>query len=151
MYHQRKIATLAMLASCLAASAASADPVWPGSIVGTWTGLSHLTPIVLTVTTQTPGGKCQSISGTMENTGSGGITNILGYYCPSSGAVKFMRMAPTSNVAFQVYTANLSQTDAPKSVGGIFIAGTFTQYALADGSLGQYTMSVSKYKSPLAK
>ncbi len=152
MLNQRKVAALAIVTSCLAASAASAGvPVWPGSIIGTWSGLSNLSPIVLTVSTQTAGGKCQSISGTVKEVADGSSGNMLGYYCPSSGAVEFLRFPTKSNVAFQAYTANLSQSDAPKSVGGVFIAGTFSQYSLLYGPLGQYSVSLSKYKSPLAR
>lgn len=152
MFNQSKIAAVALAASCLAAASASAAPVWPSSIVGTWSGLSNLSQIVMTVTSQTSGGsRCQSISGTIEDVATSAVGNMLGYYCPNSGAVEFMRYPTNSNVAFQVYTANLSQTDAPKSVGGVFIAGTFSQYSLLYGPLGQYSTSLSKYSSVLTK
>src|SRR5271156_3787940 len=63
MFKLRQIAALAIVAGCVAASGASAKAVWPKSIVGTWNGTSNQTSIVLTVSTQTAGGDCQSISG----------------------------------------------------------------------------------------
>ncbi len=144
MFKRHHIATLAILGACLAASAASAaQPVWPANIVGTWKGLSNLSKIVLTVSTQTKGGKCQSISGTIEDVATSAVGNMLGYYCPGSGAVEFLRYPTNSNVAFQVYTASLSQNPSPQGEG-LLMGGVFSQYALAYGPLGQYSFSLTK-------
>ena len=66
---------------------------------------------------------------------------MLGYYCPDSGAVEFLRYPTNSNVAFQVYTASLSQKPAPKGEG-LLMGGVFGQYAPAYGPLGQYSFSL---------
>jgi hypothetical protein len=140
MFFKRQIAVLAILAGCAAASGASAaTAVWPTSIVGTWKGMSNQTAITLTITSQTAGGKCQLIAGTLTNVG-GGANNILGYYCPSSGNVEFLREPLNSNQAYQVYNASVNQNHA--GAPHLMIAGTFGQYSLAYGPLGQYSFSV---------
>jgi hypothetical protein len=144
MFKHSKIAALATVGVCLAVSAASAKTSdWPASIVGTWEGISNLTPVILTVTTQTAGGKCQSISGTLNNANSNVVNPILGYYCPDSGAVEFLRYPTNSSVAFQVYTANLAQVPLPKHTS-LLMGGQFGQYSLAYGPLGQFSFAVSK-------
>ncbi len=121
MFFKRQIAVLAILAGCAAASGASAaTAVWPTSIVGTWKGMSNQTAITLTITSQTAGGKCQMIAGTLTNVG-GGANNILGQ-------------------AYQVYNASVNQNHA--GAPHLMIAGTFGQYSLAYGPLGQYSFSV---------
>lgn len=143
MFKLRQIAALAIVASCAAASAASAATAqWPTSIVGTWTGLSNQSQIVLTVSTQTAGGKCQAIAGTIKEVSDGSIGNMLGYYCPGSGAVEFMRYPTNSNVAFQAYNAQLNQANA--GAPQLFIGGTFSQYSLTYGPLGQYSVALFK-------
>jgi hypothetical protein len=144
MFKLRQIAALAIVTGCLTTSGAFASGAWPGNIVGTWKGLSNQSPIVLTVSTQTAGGKCQAISGTIYDVNGGFTGNMGGYYCPSSGAVEFLRFPTSSNVAFQVYTANLCQSPAPKRIGGFMMAGTFGQYSLSYGPLGQYSVSLFK-------
>ena len=144
MFKLRQIAVLAIVAGCVTASGASASGTWPGKIVGTWKGLANQSPIVLTVSTQTTGGKCQTISGTIHDVDGNFTGNMLGFYCPSSGAVSFLRYPTDSNVAYQVYTASLSQSPAPKSLGGYMMAGTFSQYSLTFGPLGQYSVSLFK-------
>jgi hypothetical protein len=142
MFKLRQIAALAIVAGCVTASAASAADAWPANVVGTWSGLSNQSPIVLTVSTQTAGGKCQSISGTIYDVNGGFTGDMAGYYCPSSGAVEFLRYPTGSSVAFQVYSASLSQSHPPKHDGGIMMAGTFGQYSQAYGPLGQYSFSL---------
>ncbi len=144
MFRKHKIAAAAMIAGCAAASAASAATAsWPTSVVGTWKGVSNQTPVVVTITSQTAGSKCQVIAGTMANTGSAAIA-IDGYYCPSSGAIEFLRLPTDSAVAFQVYNGSLNQANA--GAPHIFMAGSFGQYNPAYGPLGQYSFSLTKSK-----
>jgi hypothetical protein len=139
MFKLNLVATLAIVASCAGASTASAAATWPTSIVGTWNGVSNQTQIVLTVTKQKKGGKCQVITGTMLNVGAD-TTAIQGYYCPSSGTVEFLRFPTGGNTAFQVYNANLNQANA--GAPQLMISGSFGQYSPAYGPLGQYAFSV---------
>jgi hypothetical protein len=143
MFRLRQIAALAVVAGCVAASGASAKGAWPAKIVGTWSGLSNQSPIVLTVSTQTPGGKCQSISGTLDDVNGNYTDNVTGFYCPDSGAVEFLRYPTDSLVPFQVYSASLSQSPAGKGVDGLLMGGTFGQYSLAYGPLGQFTFALT--------
>jgi hypothetical protein len=55
--------------------------------------------------------------------------------------VEFLRYPTNSSVAFQVYTANLSQKPAPKGQG-LLMGGVFGQYSLSYGPLGQYSFSL---------
>jgi hypothetical protein len=140
MFKFSRNAALAMAALCAAAPGASAaGPNWPSSIVGTWNGLSNQTPIVVTITAQAGTGKCQNITGTLQNVG-GGTDSIQGYYCPTTGAVEFRRFSSAFSQAIQVYNGNLNQAHA--GAPHLFMAGSFSQYVLAEGPLGQYSFSV---------
>jgi hypothetical protein len=141
MFSNLKVATLAIVAVCAAASAASAvTPSWPAKITGTWKGQSNQTSVVLKITTQAGSGKCQDITGSLQNVG-GGTDTIYGYYCPTSGAVEFRRFSSAFAAAIQVYNGNLNQANAGAPV--VFMAGSFGQYELAEGPLGQYSFSLS--------
>jgi hypothetical protein len=142
MSYKNRIAAFAVLAGLAGASSVSAAPVWPTNIVGTWSGLSNLSQIVLTVSQQTAGGKCQSISGSIQDVATGAVGNMLGYYCPGSGAVEFLRYPTGSNVAFQVYAGSLSQKPAPKG-SGLLMGGTFGQYSPSYGPVGQYSFALT--------
>lgn len=132
----------AMMVAC--ATGASADSAWPVNIVGTWSGISNQSPIVVTVSSQSVGVKCDYISGTLLDV-NGGFTDVInGYYCPSSGALQFLRYPTGGNVAFQVYNGNLSQANPPRGVGGILMGGSFGQYNQSYGPLGQYSFSLTK-------
>jgi len=144
MFLKRQIAACAILACCAAgASASAATLVWPASIVGTWNGTSNQTPIVLTITTQSAGGKCQAISGTVQNVGASYTEPMSGYYCPGSGALEFLRFPTNSPTAYQAYAGNLSQTPVPKHTTQM-MAGVFGQYTPSYGPLGQFSFSVFK-------
>jgi hypothetical protein len=140
MSHKTRIAALAMTIACAAASAASAvTPSWPAKIVGTWKGLSNETSVVLKITAQTGSGKCQDITGTLQNV-RGETDTIYGYYCPSSGAIEFRRFASGYNAAYQTYNGSLNQSNA--GAPHLLIGGTFSQYIPAFGPLGQYSFSL---------
>jgi len=138
MSYKRKIAALAIVVACTAASAASATPTWPAKILGTWKGVSNQTSVVLRVTSQTGAGKCQDIVGTLQNV-RGATDSIYGYYCPSSGAIEFRRFGSGASAAYQAYTGSLNQNYA--GAPHLLIAGTFSQYNPSYGPLGQYSFS----------
>ena len=141
MSHKHLLGACAILVAC--ATGAHADSAWPASIVGTWNGLSNQSPIVLTVSTQSSGSKCDYISGTIQDVNGGFTGNMEGYYCPSSGALQFLRYPTGSNVAFQVYNGSVSQAKPPHGVKGILMGGTFGQYSQSFGPLGQYSFSLT--------
>ena len=66
---------------------------------------------VLTITSQGTSGKCRPIDGTIVDAATGAHDIIIGFYCPSSGKISFLRNNSRSNVTFQVFVGNLS--DAP--------------------------------------
>ena len=137
---KRSILASAILVGCAAATVASAVPRWPGNVVGTWKGISNQSPIVLTVSSQAAGTNlCDTIMGTIEDVNGGFTGNMIGFYCPSSGAVEFMRYPSGSNVPYQVYSGNLSQANHPQAA---LMAGSFGQYSTAYGPLGQYAFSL---------
>jgi hypothetical protein len=133
----------AILFGCaLATGALAANPKWPTKIVGTWKGISNQSPLVLTVSTQTTGTSvCDNITGTIQDVNGGFTGNMIGFYCPSSGAVEFMRYPSGSNVPYQAYNGNLSQIKPPAGVKGILMGGSFGQYSTVFGPLGQASFS----------
>jgi len=134
-----------MACALLVASAtgAAADSYWPAKITGTWKGVSNQSPIVLKIVSQSTGSKCENIAGSLHDVNGGFTNQVTGYYCPASGAFQFMRYPANSNVAFQVYSGNLSQANPPQSET-ILMAGSFGQYSQAFGPLGQYSFSLTK-------
>jgi uncharacterized protein (DUF2147 family) len=141
MSYKRQIAALAIAVACTAASAASAvTPSWPAKIVGTWKGLSNQTSVILKITGQTGSGRCQDITGTLQNV-RGGTDTIYGYYCPYSGNIEFRRFSSAYNPAYQAYNGSLNQANA--GAPHLLIAGVFSQYILAYGPLGQYSFSLT--------
>jgi hypothetical protein len=142
MLNKHLLTACAMLVAC--ASGAHADSAWPAKIVGTWKGLSNQSSIILTVSTQSIGKKCDDISGTIQDV-TGGFTSAMeGYYCPSSGTLQFLRYPTGGNVAFQVYDGSVSQANPPQGVKGILMGGSFGQYSQSFGPLGQYSFSLTK-------
>jgi hypothetical protein len=125
--------------TALVSATASAHSPWPASIVGTWTGNANTSGVTLTITSQIAGSACQTIIGTFGNTGSSSKDNINGYYCPGSGTVEFMRLAPGSVAPYQVYSGSMASANPVTNR----MAGTFSEYA-ALGNLGQYPFQVSK-------
>jgi hypothetical protein len=133
----------AILVGC--ATGASANPGWPLKITGTWRGTANQSPIVLTVTTQTTGTTlCDNINGTVKDVNGGFTGNMIGFYCPSSGALEFMRYPTGGNVPYQVYSGNMSQANPPAGIGGVMVGGTFSQYSTTFGPLGQSTFFLKR-------
>ena len=145
MPRKRLLLTCAILAGCIASATASADTKWPNKIVGTWKGTSNQSPIVLTISTETTGAYlCHNLTGTIEDVKGNFTGNMIGFYCPASGNVEFMRYPTGSNVAFQVYNGSLSQGPVPADVGGLLMGGSFGQYSQTFGPLGQYSFSLKR-------
>jgi len=142
MLNKHLLTACAMLVAC--ATGASADSAWPSKIIGTWRGVSNQSPIVLTVSTQSAGGKCDYISGTIKDVNGRFTGPMDGYYCPSSGALQFLRYPTGASVPFQVYNGSVSQAMPPEGVKGILMGGSFGQYSLSFGPLGQYSFSLTK-------
>lgn len=140
MINKHVISTLS-LAALLSASAASAStPTWPTSVVGTWSGTSNLTSVNLTISTQKPAGHCQTIGGSMQDAAGGLVDPVSGYYCPSSGAMVFMRSLPGSQSPFQVYSLSLSQVITGN---GLLLSGHLRDY-VTNGGLGNYPVSLGR-------
>jgi hypothetical protein len=140
MLNKHLLTACAMLVACATGANAQA---WPGKIIGTWRGVSNQSPIVLTVSTQSAGGKCDYISGNIKDVNGRFTGPMDGYYCPSSGALQFLRYGTGGNVAFQVYNGYVSQT-MPPAGEKILMGGSFGQYSLSYGPLGQYGFSLTK-------
>ncbi len=96
---------------------------WPTSVVGTWSVTANHATGKLVITTQ-GSGDCQPISGTIFG------NSILGFYCPQSGRIHFLRTL--NGATTQDYTGNLSQVLAELP---LLMAGTF---ASDEGSFGEY-------------
>jgi len=122
----------------VAAFSVSAFGAHPSSILGTWTGFANQTAVQLVIITQGTTGACQTITGTFSNVPSGGASNIVGFYCPSTGRVAFVRNDITTNDTFQSYSANVSATGITLRMGGIFAQIS------PNAPLGEYNFAVSK-------
>ena len=142
MLNKYLLTACAALVAC--ASGASADSYWPTKITGVWKGLTNQSPIILTVSSQSTGSKCDNIAGTIQDVNGGFTGNMEGYYCPGSGAMQFMRFPSGSNVPYQVYNASVSQANPPQGVKGILMGGSFGQYSPSFGPVGQYSFSLTK-------
>lgn len=126
------------LASALAAGAATAN-TWPAKIIGSYTGGANTATIQLNITSQASGTPCVAISGNLIDTGVGLTNPVVGYYCPKSGAVAFVRNDPTTGQTFQVYHGTFAETARRQSNK---LGGTFGEYD-ALGNLGEYPFAVS--------
>jgi hypothetical protein len=124
--------TIAVAAQLSAAVAFAAPP----SVVGNWSILANSAfPGQLIVTTQSGGGNCKAITGTVF------ANPITGFYCPTTGRISFLRKIATTNDTFQVYTGNLSNVFAGSPLQ---MSGTFTVPTVAGGPLGEYPFSAAK-------
>lgn len=101
---------------------------WPTSAVGNWSINADNFTGILSITNQATTGNCRTISGSIF-----GDPLIRGFYCPYSGRINFIRQ---SGNTFQVYSANISQTNAST----ITMGGLFTNY----DQPGEYSFFGSK-------
>jgi hypothetical protein len=126
------------IAAVLASGAAQAQS-YPASVVGTWTILANNTqPFTLTVQAQSSDAPCAQITGVL------GATNdtLLGYYCPTTGAVSFERNSSQTGVTFQVYTGSLSWGSGTPQM-----TGSFANYDDVDNNgndVGAYSFAATR-------
>ena len=109
---------------------------WPTSVVGTWHMLANQNSPVLTITSQGISGKCRPIDGTIVDAATGANDIIIGFYCPLSGRISFLRNNSKTNGTFQVFVGNLS--DAPTTGNERRMGGTFLEETGPATILGEY-------------
>ena len=109
-------AAAALVSSVGAASAASP---WPASVVGAWPMAANQSTLTLTITSQTGATTCMNIKGTLVDSVNG-PSNIVGYYCPDSGKISFLRNSTTTGLTFQAFTGNLSYPGTTTYMAGVF-------------------------------
>ncbi|WP_392534377.1 hypothetical protein [Nostoc sp. C117] len=102
---------------------------WPTSVVGTWNVTANQTSGQLVITFQDTTGQCRKILGTIFG------NSIVGFYCPSSGRIHFLRK-DSSGFTIQDYSANLSQAGTKNYISGVFDSDL--------GSFGEYSFFGSK-------
>ena len=130
---------VAAMSLSLAAGGAHAGQLWPSSVVGTWHAVADQSSLTITISSQAATGKCRQIAGTIvDNTGGGAKSNLLGFYCPTSGRFHFVRNDPASRVTYQDYSGNVSDNGRRLYMGGIF-AEVFTAAVV-----GEYSFMASK-------
>lgn len=104
-----------------AANPASATGNWPASVVGTWSSEANVdTSITITISSQGTAGQCRAIRGKLVDPATSANDVIVGFYCPASGRIAFLRHIGTTNAVFQAWSGNLSQTHSPQLMGGTF-------------------------------
>jgi hypothetical protein len=133
MYKSISLAAAIAVAASFGPAHASS---WPLSVVGTWDMLANQNSPVLTITSQGASGKCRPIGGTIVDTATGANDIIIGFYCPSSGRISFLRNNSRTNDTFQVFVGNLS--DAPPSGHERRMGGTFLEETGTAAILGEY-------------
>jgi hypothetical protein len=133
----RLLATAACLGALCATASAHAQSR-PASVVGTWQAFANQSAIVVNITSQGTKGTCRAIVGTVTDTASGGVSNLQGYYCPTTGGFQFLRKDSTTNDTFQTYAGNVAMLGSAMAM-----AGTFSEDN-AVGFLGEYNFAASQ-------
>jgi hypothetical protein len=111
----------AAAAMTLIAAGGAMAQTYPTSIVGTWTIRANDTqPFTFTVSSQSSDAPCALIGGLM------GAPNdtIVGYYCPATGGVSFLRNSSNTGATYQVFTGGLSWTGSKT-----YMTGSFSNFA----------------------
>jgi len=120
------VATLFIAGSALAQT-------FPATVVGTWTIRANDTlPFTFTVQNQSSDSPCALIGGVI-----GGPDALVGYYCPATGAVSFLRNSANTGATFQVFTGQVSWAGTTNQM-----TGNFTNYAGGDNT-GAFSFSAS--------
>jgi hypothetical protein len=102
---------------------------WPLSVLGNWSVIANFVSGTLSITFQDTIGNCRKITGTIFG------DPIVGFYCPFSSRIHFLRNKGGTTI--QDYTANLSQAAVlPLHMGGTFGSDL--------GSFGEYNFQASK-------
>jgi hypothetical protein len=123
----------AAAAMTLFASGAMAQ-TYPTSVVGTWTIRANDTqPFTVTISSQSSDAPCALIGGVM------GAPNdtVVGYYCPATGGVSFLRNSSSSGATYQVFTGQLSWTGTLT-----YMTGSFSNFA-GGNDTGSYGFTAS--------
>jgi hypothetical protein len=130
---------LALIAAVsIVAGAAQAASPWPSKVVGKWTGGANEDSVTIKILSQASTTECSQISGTFVDNTAGVSSDILGFYCPSSGRIAFRRTSVGTTSAFQNYTASLSVKGTTTYMGGVF-----SENATAT-NVGEYAFYASK-------
>jgi hypothetical protein len=128
MYTTRFACAAAVAAAVLTAT--SGALAYPNTIIGKWLLEANVTASVttndLTIFQQSGGAVCQTIEGFITPHGKNTPQQpIQGYYCPTTGAVSFLRKNKLTNDTFQVFTGSLNASaSSPMLMSGIFSAYT---------------------------
>ena len=118
----------------LAAGAASAQS-YPGNISGTWNIRANDTEIfTFTISSQSSDTPCALITGVI------GAPNdtLVGYYCPATGGVSFLRNSASNGATYQVYTGQVSWLGDQTN-----LTGNFTNYGGTNTGAYGFTASIS--------
>lgn len=134
---QRWVGLLAGMAGLGVAAQAMAAP--PPNAIGVWRGVANQTSVQVVINAQ-QAGVCGTIRGVMQNLPAGGVSNVIGWYCPSTGRISFERMNPANGDALQAYVGNIASDAATDRM-----AGTFSAYPVAGaGGNGEYPFYLSR-------
>jgi hypothetical protein len=120
-------------ASIIAAGSAMAQS-YPANIDGTWTILANNTQaFTFTVQSQSSDSPCALITGVI------GAPNdtLIGYYCPATGAVSFLRNSAASGATFQVFTGAVSWAGSQNQM-----TGNFSNYS-SGSDVGAFSFSAT--------
>jgi hypothetical protein len=120
--------TASGVASLIAAGPALAQS-FPTSVVGTWTIRANDTELfTFTVASQSSDTPCAQITGTIGAPSDA----LVGYYCPATGAVSFLRDSSNTGATYQVFSGQVSWAGSGNP--DTQMTGNFSNYAGGDNT-----------------
>jgi hypothetical protein len=105
----------------------------PPSVMGTWNATLNNTLANITIVSQVGPAPCPTIQGQIIEQASGAISNLRGFYCPTTGRIQFVRNSRATNDTGQIYNGNLNSVPPG---GGLQMAGTFADISSGNGEWG---------------
>jgi hypothetical protein len=132
MAKSRIVQVLALAVTATMSAQSFAAP--PPSVMGTWNAVLNNTNARITIASQVGPAPCPTIQGTIVETLSGAISNLRGFYCPTTGRIVFVRNSRATNDTSQIYSGSLNSVPAPD--GFTKMAGTFADISSGNGEWG---------------
>ena len=133
--------TLLSAAGLVTLLTAGSALAYPTTIIGTWVLRANNTQsIAINVGTQGSVGTCPQITGTLGGN-LGAQDPIIGYYCPATGQLSFLRNSAGTGATYQVYNGQVSAVSSQLdeqmtgnflSFGGGAANGAFSFWAQND-------------------
>jgi len=117
---------LAAVSASLLMSGAASAATFPPNVVADWALFANQVLLDMTITSQGTTGTCPQIAGSIGTEPPDGPREaIVGYYCPSTGLISFLRNSSANGATYQVYTGQISS--APQ-LSSSLLGGSFASF-----------------------